>query len=280
MRLIRIERAISAMSGVVLTGIIVKDLNSFQWNYVIACLVVFFSALANFVLNDIHDVHIDRLNKRNDRPLAKGTIAKETAILFVITSTSLALGLSLLMRPIPRFMILLGLPLSLLYNINLKRYLVFKNLFTSLANVGVILIGALITDTVIEPLAYYLSIIGFFFSFSYEIMLDIGDIEGDRIMGVETIPIRYGQRIATWLSILIGLGAVFADPLPFFIRIDPRLFNDKIFLILIFIPIINRIRISKALLNDYSSENVSVLKKRLFRNLQIGGICYLIGFIF
>ena len=139
--------------------------------------------------------------------------------------------------------------------------------------------GTLLTDTVIEPLAYYLAIIGFFFSLSYEVMIDIGDVEGDRTMGVETIPVRYGQRIAAWLSILIGLGAVFADPLPFFIRIDPRLFNDKIFLILILIPIYNRIRISKMLLNDYSSENIYVLKKKLFRNLQLGGICYLIGFL-
>ena len=37
--------------------------------------------------------------------------------------------------------------------------------------------------------------------------------------------------------------------------------------------------ISRDLLKDQSPENVWVLKKRVFRNLQLGGICYLIGFL-
>jgi hypothetical protein len=38
--------------------------------------------------------------------------------------------------------------------------------------------------------------------------------------------------------------------------------------------------ISRELLMDQSPENVWRLKKRLFRNLQMGGITYLIGFLF
>jgi geranylgeranylglycerol-phosphate geranylgeranyltransferase len=176
-------------------------------------------------------------------------------------------------------MVVIGLPISLLYNLYLKKYLIFKNLFTALANVGVILTGALIVDSIVEPLAYYIALVSFFFSLSYEVMLDIGDIEGDRSMGVVTIPVRFGRRKAALLSIIIGLGAVLADPLPFFIHVDSRLFGDYIFLVLIFVPMINRILITIALLRDYSSENIRNLKKRLFRNLQLGGFCYLIGFL-
>ena len=278
-RLLRLERAFSAMAGVLISGVIVGDLTGFDWGYLVACLAVFFSALANFALNDIHDIEIDRMNGRIDRPLANGAISRDSALIVVVLSSLLALGLSMFLGVFPRFMIIVGLPMSLLYNVYLKRYLVFKNLFTGLANVGVILMGAIIVDPVIEPLAYYIALVGFFFSLSYEVMLDIGDIKGDSAMGVETIPVRFGRRNAVLLSIFIGLGAVLADPLPFFVSVDPRLFGDYIFLVLILVPVVNRILISRALLLDDSPENIRGLRKRLFRNLQLGGFCYLIGFL-
>jgi 4-hydroxybenzoate polyprenyltransferase len=131
----------------------------------------------------------------------------------------------------------------------------------------------------LEPLAIYIAVISFFFSLSYETMLDIADIEGDKIQGVETIPNRFGPRKTALFSILIGAGAIIADPLPFFIRIDHRLFRDYLFLALILAPVINRIRISRSLLRDQSPENIFHLKKRTFRNLQLGCLCYLVGFL-
>jgi 4-hydroxybenzoate polyprenyltransferase len=278
-RLIRFERAISAAAGVLITGVIVNDLTGFQWSYVLACLAVFFSAIANFVLNDVHDVEVDRVNNRTNRPVANGVISKQTALKIAIISSVLAYGLVYQLNPIPRFMIMIGLPITLAYNIYLKRYIVFKNLFTALANVGVILLGALILDSVVEPLAYYIALLGFFFSFSYEVMLDIADTKGDMAIGIDTIPVKYGKRKAALLSTLIGLGAVAANILPFFLNVDPRLFRDYLFLALILAPVANRIWISRALINDYSPENIMRLKGRLFRNLQLGGICYLIGFL-
>jgi 4-hydroxybenzoate polyprenyltransferase len=279
-RLIRLERAISAAVGVILTGIIVKDLAVFQWDYVIACLSVFFSTFANFALNDYHDLDIDVFNKREDRPLANGVFNPRTAVWIAAASCILAYALALQLRPIPRVMIMAGLPVSLAYNLYLKRYLAFKNLFTGLANVGVILVGALVLDNNVETLAWYLAFISFFFSISYEVMLDIADVKGDLAMGVQTIPGRFGTRKAAWLSVIIGIGAVFVNPLPFFIQVDPRLFRDYLFLGLVMLSVSNRVLISRELLMDQSPENVWRLKKRLFRNLQMGGITYLIGFLF
>lgn len=279
-QLIRLERAISAMFGVVLIGVIVGDLRQFEFDYLIACIVVFFSAIASFSLNDFHDKEIDIINNRQDRPLAQDKIEPRTALWIAVISSLLAVSLSLLLNPIPRLMILVGLPLSLAYNFGLKRHLALKNTFTGFANVGVAFLGALVTDAVLEPLAVYIAVIAFFFSLSYEVMLDIADIKGDQMGGVSTLPGRFGLKGAAWFSILIGLGAVLADPLPFFINVDQRLFGDYLFLALILLPVINRIRISRSLLSDHSPENVFILKKRLFRNLQLGGLIYLIGFLF
>jgi geranylgeranylglycerol-phosphate geranylgeranyltransferase len=279
LRLIRLERALSAVFGVVFTGLIVGDLTAFHLEYIISCTVVFLSAIANFALNDHRDLEIDRTNHREDRPLAQGQIAPRAALLIAAASSSAALALSLLLNPIPRALILVGLPASLAYNLSLKRHLLLKNTFTGLANVGVAIMGALTTDAVLEPLAIYIAVIGFFFSLSYEAMLDIADAEGDRTQGVETLPNRFGPKNAAIFSILIGAGAIIADPLPFFVHVDPRLFGDYLFLALILLPVVNRLRISASLLRDQSRENIFHLKKRAFRNLQLGCLCYLVGFL-
>ena len=279
LRLIRLERALSAVFGVLFTGLIVGDLTSIQPEYAVSCAVVFLSAVANFALNDHSDLEIDRANRRMDRPLAQGEIAPRAALLIASASSVTALALSLLLAPIPRALIIVGLPASLAYNLALKRHLLLKNTFTGLANVGVALMGALTVDAVLEPLAIYIAAIGFFFSLSYEAMLDIADAEGDRTQGVETLPNRFGPRKAAIFSILIGAGAIIADPLPFFVRVDPRLFGDYLFLALILFPVVNRLRISASLLRDQSRENIFHLKKRAFRNLQLGCLCYLVGFL-
>jgi 4-hydroxybenzoate polyprenyltransferase len=278
-RLIRLERGVSASLGVILTGIIVGDFNHFQIDYLFSCIAVLFAATANFVLNDICDINADKINNRTDRPLAQGEIKIESAKSIVIVSSFVALFMTLFLKPVPRIMILLGLPLSLAYNIYLKRYLILKNIFTGLANIGVILLGALISDMIVESIAFYIAIISFFFSFSYEIMLDIADMKGDKELGVETLPNRIGPRKTAWLSVLIGIGAIIFNPLPYFIKIDPRLYRDVFFLCLILLPIFNRLNISRALIEDQTPSNILKLKKRLFRNLQLGGLCYLIGFI-
>ncbi|MBL7169176.1 UbiA family prenyltransferase [Candidatus Bathyarchaeota archaeon] len=279
LRLIRLERALSAVFGVVFTGLIVGDLTTLQPEYIVSCAVVFLSAIANFALNDHSDLEIDRANHRMDRPLAQGQIEPRTALLIAAVSSAAALALALLLNPIPRALILVGLPASLAYNLALKRHLIFKNTFTGLANVGVALMGALTADAVLEPLAIYIAAIGFFFSLSYESMLDIADAKGDMTQGVETLPNRFGPRNAALFSILIGAGAIIADPLPFFIHVDPRLFGDYLFLALILLPVVNRLRISLSLLRDQSRENIFHLKRRAFRNLQLGCLCYLVGFL-
>jgi len=92
LRLIRLERALSAVLGVIFTGLIVGDLTTIQPEYIIACTVVFLSAVANFALNDYRDIEIDRTNHRTDRPLAQRQISPRTALQIAAASASVALA--------------------------------------------------------------------------------------------------------------------------------------------------------------------------------------------
>ena len=279
LRLLRVDRAISAALAVLFAGFISQDLVGFQWEYVIACFVVLFSAFANFALNDYYDKENDRLNNREDRPLAEGAIPRRTAILFAVASSAAALFLAVLLNPVSRLLILTGLPVSLLYHLGVKKILLLKNASIGLTNVGIILLGSLVTDGVLEPVVPFFAVIGFFAGISYEVMLDIADVEGDRATGVETIPTRFGLRVATWLVSLLSLGGVVVNLLPFFVNVDPRLYRDTLFLILIIAPMVSRLSITRSLLADQSRENIFRLKRRVFRNIQLGCLCFLAGML-
>jgi 4-hydroxybenzoate polyprenyltransferase len=279
-RLFRLDRALSASFGVIFTGLFVGDLVGFQPEYLVAFLVVLFSALANFGFNDYCDLEVDRSNHRLDRPLVQGSLTKGAVLVVTSASTLLALGLTLFLNPTARLLVLVGLPVSLFYHVGVKRVLLLKNAFIGLTNVGIVLLGSLVSDAVVEPVAVYIAAIGFFVGLSYEIMLDIADVQGDSAHGIDTIPARFGVKTASWVSVILGLGAVVVDPLPYFVMVDSRLHGDALFLLLILVPVILRLSISISLYRDQSRENVLRLKKRAFRNLQLGCLCFLVGILY
>jgi 4-hydroxybenzoate polyprenyltransferase len=279
LRLIRMDRALSAAFGVLFTGVFVGDLTGYQSEYVVAFFVVLFSAFANFGFNDYFDLDVDRLNHRMDRPLVEGALMKRTALVITGISSFIAIALTMFLNPLARILILVGLPLTLLYHLGVKRVFFLKNAFIGFTNIGIIMLGSLVSDAFLEPMAFFLVSVGFFVGLSYEIMLDIADVEGDRVHGIDTIPARFGIRTAVLVSVLLGVGAVFVDPLPFFIMIDPRLYRDSVFLLLMITIVASRLFISLSLYRDHSRENVLRLKKRAFRNIQLGCVCFLVGIL-
>lgn len=277
--LIRVERSLSAAFGVLFAGFFVGDLKGFQLEYVLAWFVVFLAAIANFGLNDFCDLEVDRLNNREDRPLAEGLLSERFVITTIGVSTLLALLLSLFLRPMARFLILAGLPISLIYNLLLKKIFLIKNATVASVNVGIVLLGSIVVDGSLETMALYIAVVGFFVGLSYEIMLDIADVEGDGIKGIMSLPVKLGKKRAAWISILLGLGALVVDPLPFFVKIDTRLYRDPIFLLAMLIPIALRLDIIKSLYTDQSNNNIFSLKKKVFRNIQLGCACFLLGIL-
>jgi len=118
---------------------------------------------------------------------------------------------------------------------------------------------------------------GFIVGLGSEIMFDIADIEGDKKLGINTIPNKFGLKIAAVISVILYSIIIVMDPLPFFILIDSRLYFDLLFLILILIPVISYVFLSISLLKNQSKENTLKLRKLIFVIMQIGTLSYLVG---
>jgi geranylgeranylglycerol-phosphate geranylgeranyltransferase len=121
---------------------------------------------------------------------------------------------------------------------------------------------------------------GFIFCLAIEIVLDIGDLKGDKEYGKRTLPTEFGSEKASMVSILLFALIIIMDPLPFFINIDPRLYQDFVFLLIILIPVVSYFLMSYSLKKDGSKDNIYRLKKRIIVTMQVGCLAYVIGVLF
>ena len=62
-QLVRIEYSLFSASGIFISGVISRDLQGIQIEYLIVFVILFFTAMASFALNDYYDLEIDTKNK-------------------------------------------------------------------------------------------------------------------------------------------------------------------------------------------------------------------------
>lgn len=201
---------------------------------------------AGVALNDYYDVEIDKLNAP-ERPLPSGRIGLREIKYFAATCIVLAVLISLL-NPIVT-VIGLGfiLPLGWAYNRSLRKKHLFGPLAFSLqAGFGAIIAVALFVANAINELVILLAISMLACTFGDIILEGLVDIEGDRIMGKETVAIVFGIRAAVVLSfffylvsVLVPIGAILPRILPlwaFIIASIPLTFILIVFAYLTFKP--------------------------------------------
>ena len=276
-RFIRWEQSLFGAIAIFISGILSGDLIGIQIEYSLAFAIVFLSAAGSFAFNDYCDRRIDRKNARLDRPLVSDGVKETTPLAIGLLCLVIAGALSVLLNNHSALLVLLSLPLFYLYSLGLKRVIVVKNLVIAYSFAAVILLGSLVTDGVLEPLIIYFALMAFILGFAIEIMLDIADVVGDLDQGVLTIPGKIGNPGAATIAVILYATIVFMDPLPFFVQIDQRLLGDPAFLVLIMIPVVSYVLVSRSLARDQSGENVLRLKNRVMNIMQVGCGAYLVG---
>lgn len=276
-KLIRLDYSLLCASGVFLSGLLAGDLHGLQPEYLVAFLIVFLSAVSSFAFNDYYDFEVDKRNDRYDRPLVTGLVPRELALVTGLVSFSLVAFLSLFLGLIAMALVLVTLPLFFLYSFGLKKIFFFKNLLIAYAYVATILFGAVVSDTILEPLIIYFAVMGLIVGLAFEIMLDISDVKGDKALGIKTLATKHGVELAAKFSVVLYGAIIILDPLPFFVLIDSRLYLDYVFLSLISVPIVSYFFISRSLIEDQSKGSISNLKKKILLTMLAGCIAYLAG---
>jgi geranylgeranylglycerol-phosphate geranylgeranyltransferase len=164
-----------------------------------AAMAALFISNAGFIINDIFDLRIDRIN-RPDRPLAAGRVSVQAAwalytvynVLGVLLAWSVntAVGIVSLITTVGLF----------LYSFDLKKRFLIGHLFVATFGGLLLPTGSLAAG---QPLLFLTFPITFCAFFAREVLKTVPDAEGDRAHGVVNITTRYGERPALRLTQLM-----------------------------------------------------------------------------
>jgi 4-hydroxybenzoate polyprenyltransferase len=179
-------------------------------------------AAAGYISNDYFDVIADRVNKPGKQYI--GTRISQSAALayaFILSICSIAIAtwLAVSMRSlIPLLILALALAVAWWYAIRLKKSLLWGNIAVSCMSAGTIVMVWLIEHTGsnlpgqagngISRIVIAISIFAFLLSLLREIVKDMEDVEGDRLLGCRSLPITIG--ITSTRKMLYALSAVTA----------------------------------------------------------------------
>lgn len=181
-----------------------------------------FITSAGFVINDIEDIEIDRIN-RPDRPLAAGDISTRTAWWTYHLFNVLGMVLAFLVNPITGVLALVMVVVLYAYSRYLKRRFLVGHATVGMLGALVLPFGAIAADHLFPVL--YIAPVAFAAFFAREILKTVPDYEGDKANGVDNIATRYSPQAALRLAKIILSALVLVLPLLTFVWALNQWFN-------------------------------------------------------
>ena len=178
----------------------------------LAPLVTFMIAVGMYILNDLLDADVDKVNLKN-RPIPSGLVSKKQAWTFIMLTNGAALGILISTLPIASIifvmpMMLIGILYSMPKRIALMNRFVLKNVAIALFYMLCSMLG--ITSSYGIELAINNPIVTIHTITMSGIMIfvgstinDLGDIKGDKAAGRRTIPIVLGSENTVRVLIIL-----------------------------------------------------------------------------
>ena len=175
-------------------------------SFVIATLSTLLIMSCSMVLNDLFDIAVDKINNPM-RPLITGEITKKEAILLSLGLLSIAEILSFVYFPkLLQYIIHAAILNIISYTPIFKKIPIIKNIScASLISFSVIFTGLAANVNIMGKIDYLMTFVRllFFGSLYNEIILDIRDYDGDKMNGINTIPVIFGKDITLGVLFMI-----------------------------------------------------------------------------
>lgn len=202
-------------------------------NFITLCLAVELLMMTGFILNDIIDRHIDKINKPATRIIGRTISVKSGWLYFsVISIILLLLSIYISWSIFPMWALICPIVYltSLAYNIYLKRSPLYGNIMMAVITAGIPLVIVLYLESCIAILqnemiyiliATYI-LLPFMIIIPRELSLDISDMEGDIKDGCRTLPIVIGIKkskrivlILLFITLVLTAFAIYYFPFLF-----------------------------------------------------------------
>ena len=270
---IRLMRPLNLLQGAVAILVCATLMEQFPiwWKILLTIAVVWVCTGGGNALNDYCDSEIDKIN-RPKRPIPMGLVSKKGALIF---STLLFISSLLFAIPIWDLQVAIVLGIALLFLITYSLFFKMRafvgNLIVSLILGMAFLFGTIIFGDILK------GIVPFFLAFAFtlirEMVKDMQDVEGDRALGVNTLPMKYGintsKHLVTIFTFLLMIGAIF----PYILNV-----YGKFYLItVIFTVEIPLLYVIFSIQRDTSATNCSLISSVLKADIFFGLLAIYLG---
>lgn len=201
-----------------------------EWQFFLLVVSVVLICAGGYILNDIYDQELDKINKPHKVFIGEGKLSAASAYRVYIVGTFIGLGIGVYLSIAVDFwklvaVYVLAIALLYFYATSFKRMALVGNFIVSLLS-ALSLIMVLIYEPHLYDLArpgdYYvagictrfilsLAVFAFATTMIREIVKDMEDVEGDAAHGASTMPVKWGMgvsRIVTLICIAATIGAL------------------------------------------------------------------------
>lgn len=216
-RLTRFEHALMLALGVLIAEtVVLGGLPPLDIVLILSLLVPVFSEMGSFALNDYFDIGTDRLNRKMDRPLVKGTLSPGFALGLSMSSMTVSAILAYLIN-LPAFAIVVAFNLAAIaYNAKLKDLPLVGNVYIGLTMAIPFIFGSFVYSPELMPVAIALAALGFVAGLAREIIKSAQDLEGDiEARGSKTLPAVIGKRASLAIAALLYIMFIPLSAIPF-----------------------------------------------------------------
>ncbi len=187
----------------VLFGLFYKNPSSCTFTYLAGILAATFIGAGGYVVNDYFDLPIDRIN-RPKRMLPSGKISPKAAYIYAIVLFVIGLQFSFLTGIIPAvIMALFNLLLLFFYARQLKTTFLIGNLTVAYASASTFIYGGIVAHN-LENI-WLIAAYAFVYTLTRELLKDLQDIEGDKVIKASTFAIKAGHRTTMAVNLALAI---------------------------------------------------------------------------
>ncbi len=267
------------MGFAVLVGAVLASpqIGSLSWLYILfGFLTGFMFCAAAMVINDYYDRKIDAINEPQ-RPIPSGIITPKESLVFMAGLVVMGFVFSLLVVPFALLCFAVAgvsLVITVTYLTVGKRSGLPGNFLVSACVAIPFIYGSVTAIGTVGSNVLLFASMAFLSNTGREITKGIVDVKGDRIGGVKTLAVRFGEKTAAVVAVVFFVIAVFLTPVTWFLGLVGVWFVP-----FVLVTDIGLIVCSVLLLLDHSRAKARRIKKVVLYLFLVGLLAYLFGVI-
>ncbi|MER3601185.1 MAG: hypothetical protein C4339_00430 [Nitrososphaerota archaeon] len=240
-------------------------------HYTAGFLTGFFISSFSMAVNDIHDLAVDMLNRR-ERPLVLGSLSRRSALGAALIFLGLGLFFSAVTGPATLAYASAYAALGYAYSVLLKRWGIVGNIAVAASVAAPFPYGALIKGGGLDGFLALATATAFASALGREVLKGIPDIEGDKASGIRTIAVKYGPPTASLVAALALLMAAVFSVLPFLLGLVGWLY-----LVTVLPSCLLHSRLSLKLFRGITGNEAIRAKNTLLIYMGLGLVAFIVG---